>query len=1126
MKMIPRYWLAKPNKSIISRIKEIDENSSLKLEFLNSKELTGTIPRYIWRNGKSIENEHFTNIRNKYLIKMEFLQSVEWFVIENVEKSDSEGNSISFTAYSLEYSLRGKKLGEMKIESEVLSVAFNTVLERTTWRLGDVSGKVSSKYRSFEFSYGNNVLEALYEMANSYNAILEFDTVKKIVHVRHEEEICVFRNLMLNPRNYIKTLTDGRESNDVVTRLTPIGYENLTINEVSPTGNSYIENFSYFMYPFKRDSNKDVVSHSDYMSDELCHAILNQQEAIALINPQIQTKMAELTVLQEATDPIESDIDAKLLDFDTVQARLDVMRQNAEYYYDDMKISGNSKIEILRTGYYVLQGRSKSGYGSVNINGTTVTFNSGWTHRLYNYESLESNKETKFPITLTSGTVEYYIARIPKSEYDTFTNEQYRDRYNIMYRGELLELAQLGLSHKASEIQAKRNELANLHESIHERHFFTKETLEEKIEFTFDGEYEEANHTDAQELYDDSVEKLKDLCRPNINMTIDIYNFLEALEHKHNWKKLQLGHKIRVRHPELDIYSEAIIAGISYDFSSADINITLSETKDMDDYDKKAMRMLYDASSAALTLSLNKFLYDDAKDKANWVSDFINGEWDANLRRIHAGINESVEISKRGIIIRNPDYPNEMLIAQSGILTISNDGGQTFKNAITKDGVIAQRLVGKAIIGERLIIQDDDGTITLKGSLQTIKDRYGTTKALIGEYERNKFGVKLFDGAFEIHTKGDSSYLGVVLDKDGLRSYDNSGKLMFNLDSNDGSAMFAGDLSAAGGTFTGTLHGVDGIFTGTLQAVDGTFTGTLQAVDGVFTGTLYTGNEESYTRIEGGEFDSYGTYTKSWGRDSADENNSVHVKIQNGSIRMRNETKDWSLYFSDMGISTYENGIGSASSGTIMFRDTTYSDSAKGITMHSTSGVVALVSENNGIVMSPRRTAVGENNSFRFSVKEDSDGVLYYGGDKADTYASGIIFARNADGEGKYPITITDSTGGKETGFLYSNTMKSKTFIFGDSMKYEGGYLKGESLELGKNSIKVNTMTVNNNLTVSGNTTVSGTLSVGGTNVGNKLSSLESSIGTVRSSVSGINSEINSLNSQINSLWNAISRLS
>ncbi|MCY8932661.1 hypothetical protein MOE21_08290, partial [Bacillus atrophaeus] len=54
----------------------------------------------------------------------------------------------------------------------------------------------------------------------------------------------------------------------------------IVINSVNPTGQSYLDDFSYFLYPFERDEKRNVIKHSDYMDDDLCHAILDYNELV------------------------------------------------------------------------------------------------------------------------------------------------------------------------------------------------------------------------------------------------------------------------------------------------------------------------------------------------------------------------------------------------------------------------------------------------------------------------------------------------------------------------------------------------------------------------------------------------------------------------------------------------------------------------------------------------------------------------------------------------------------------------------------------------------------------------------------------------------------------------------
>src|SRR5699024_1519301 len=97
---------------------------------------------------------------------------------------------------------------------------------------------------------------------------------------------------------------------------------------------------------------------------------------------------------------------------------------------------------------------------------------------------------------------------------------------------------------------------------------------------------------------------------------------------------------------------------------------------------------------------------------------------------------------------------------------------------------------------------------------------------------------------------------------------------------------------------------------------------------------------DNKTTIHGGFFESSGTYRRTWlGNTST---NQIDIRVENGYVRARNNTKNWSLYFSDFGISTYADATGNEdASGSLIFRDTSYS-TALSLMAHSTYGVVAL----------------------------------------------------------------------------------------------------------------------------------------------------------------------------------------
>lgn len=76
------------------------------------------------------------------------------------------------------------------------------------------------------------------------------------------------------------SMDDSDDADELITRLYATGKDGIGINSVNPTGQSYIDDFSYFLFPFQRDEQRNVISHSAYMPDELCHTILDYNDLV------------------------------------------------------------------------------------------------------------------------------------------------------------------------------------------------------------------------------------------------------------------------------------------------------------------------------------------------------------------------------------------------------------------------------------------------------------------------------------------------------------------------------------------------------------------------------------------------------------------------------------------------------------------------------------------------------------------------------------------------------------------------------------------------------------------------------------------------------------------------------
>lgn len=212
------------------------------------------------------------------------------------------------------------------------------------------------------------------------------------------------------------------------------------------------------------------------------------------------------------------------------------------------------------------------------------------------------------------------------------------------------------------------------------------------------------------------------------------------------------------------------------------------------------------------------------------------------------------------------------------------------------------------------------------------------------------------------------------------------------------------------------------------------------------------GSGQSYVDIRNDQIELSGHFNRTWRGNT--QRDYVYTRLKDGHLRFRNNNQNRSLYYSDFGISTYLDGEGDGSSGTLQFFDYTYSSNARGVTLNSSSGVVALRSDNNRVVLEASNTVNIESknysiylrpmsssrlgrNEFQFWVKDndaarDTDGVLSYGSiTSGSSYGSGIRFDKSANTNYVY---ATNNNGDIGTGDFYANRLLGDWTAKGDDV--------------------------------------------------------------------------------------------
>lgn len=297
--------------------------------------LTFSIPQYIDKDNLKTINPIFKKIRGKQYVKLTYNNIEErYYVKRQVKNSDTLMKDVQLE--STAGLLANIDLYDYRVVSFTIENICNGntlkkkegILENTTWSLGHIDESLKNKKRGIEINGESNVLNAIFQIAKQFNAIIEWDTINEIVNFYDEEIYGKDKGLVFQYNKYLESITEEEDVDEMVTVLNVKGKDGLTINSLNPTGKSTLVDYSYFIYPFERDEKRNVLKHSNYMSDSLCHALLDFDN---LVN-QNKGKLAELLkkkiILEESLTIKEMQLRSLQGELEAIESKLSIAQTN------------------------------------------------------------------------------------------------------------------------------------------------------------------------------------------------------------------------------------------------------------------------------------------------------------------------------------------------------------------------------------------------------------------------------------------------------------------------------------------------------------------------------------------------------------------------------------------------------------------------------------------------------------------------------------------------------------------------------------------------------------------------------------------------------------------------------
>lgn len=244
---------------------------SIKRGINSVSELTFSVHKYYGE--ENLRNPLYDELKTERFIE---LDEDECYVIKNISEVNERLKSV--TAYS-----REKKLFKNMAEFEDITLTLKNpytdiegcfsldelLYDATGWHIGYVSPSVL--YKSNEtvldnitgeteitltteekLRYQESVSTNWYDYINTdiaeqFECYPVFDSYNKVVNLYSDDELGENPQLMLSYDNYLKEIELSDDTEDIVTKLVLSGNDDLTISEVNPSGETFVEDFSYFI---------------------------------------------------------------------------------------------------------------------------------------------------------------------------------------------------------------------------------------------------------------------------------------------------------------------------------------------------------------------------------------------------------------------------------------------------------------------------------------------------------------------------------------------------------------------------------------------------------------------------------------------------------------------------------------------------------------------------------------------------------------------------------------------------------------------------------------------------------------------------------------------------------------
>ena len=265
--------------------------------------------------------------------------------------------------------------------------------------------------------------------------------------------------------------------------------------------------------------------------------------------------------------------------------------------------------------------------------------------------------------------------------------------------------------------------------------------LDELEDFTIEQTYKDDVHTKANRLYTYAQELMKEKARLSYSFSLEHNDLVRGIKHPLGWQWfIELGAKVELNDKDI-ADADGFVTIYAYTYSPKENKISNVDFNNNTKVIEAVKGISAIGKLVHQTASMTDFWKSTWRDSVQnniVVSDIRKNGLDVAANTIRGGSTvNKVSMTEAGLFVIDANNENNQIYVGASLIAVTDDKWIHAKTAIDNNGVIADTIVGRLILGEDLWISNKDNSFNIKPNGLTIFDKNHVERIQMGLNSEN-----------------------------------------------------------------------------------------------------------------------------------------------------------------------------------------------------------------------------------------------------------------------------------------------------------------------------------------------------------------------------------------------------